>query len=359
MVLNVISSLSGGGAELLVRELHKLYENKGVKTKALYFSGKSADKNNGEHVIGVGPKNPLAIFYIRKWIIRLSAESNDVLTVHAHLTWPFFYVALASLGINNVRLIYTEHNTTNKRRQVPFLRLLERFIYGRYSKIICISPAVKESLIDWIGDRFLPRVVTVTNGAPIYDLYHRPPVPGRRVRLVSVGSLTEKKNFSVAIKAVAKIPEIIEVYKIIGEGPERKKLEHLIKCEGVEGKVVLVGWSDYIEEHLKEADIQLIPSLWEGFGLVAVEGMSTGISIVASDVPGLRDVLDPNNMAVTLVKDVGNVSCWVDGIVSSADDFRLYNVADISFSAHSQAEKFSLEEMAEKYLDVYRCESSE
>ena len=45
---------------------------------------------------------------------------------------------------------------------------------------------------------------------------------------------------------------------------------------------------------------------------------------------------------------------WADGVVGSVDDFRLYNVADISFSTHGQTEKYSLEGMAEKHLDVFR-----
>jgi len=67
---------------------------------------------------------------------------------------------------------------------------------------------------------------------------------------------------------------------LIGEGPKRKQLEKLIHQEQLQSKVRLLGWFGNIEEYLHAADIQFIPSLWEGFGLVAVEGVSTGLAVV-------------------------------------------------------------------------------
>src|SRR5690606_23220413 len=129
-------------------------------------------------------------------------------------------------------------------------------------------------------------------------------------RLVSVGSLSSKKNFETSVRAISVLREYVSSYTIIGEGPERKNLERIISDYKLEDVVKLVGWSDSIEPYLSEADIQIIPSLWEGFGLVAVEGMSTGLSIVASNVAGLREVVDPRSPAVTLVDEVLSLDAW-------------------------------------------------
>src|SRR5690606_41308895 len=132
-----------------------------------------------ESVLGVNPRSPLNIFRIRKILKQISNNASDELTVHVHLTWPFFYVTLASLGLSNIKLIYTEHNTTNKRRNIPLLWGLERLLYARYARIICISQGVQEALSKGVGPTIAQRVVTMPNGTRIYTMVQRPAREGR------------------------------------------------------------------------------------------------------------------------------------------------------------------------------------
>jgi glycosyltransferase involved in cell wall biosynthesis len=263
-------------------------------------------------------------------------------------------LALAAIGLKNLKLVYTEHSTTNKGRKIPLFHILERIIYRQYSKIICISDGVHESLIKWVGPRLSGRLVTIQNGSRIYKVSERSRLEERKLLLVSIGSLSFGKNFATAIRAIAQLRDEVGSYVIVGEGPERKRLEQLVHREKLDDEVKLLGWSDNIEIHLRAADIQLIPSLWEGFGLVAVEGMSTGLPIVASNIAGLREVLDPNNLAVTLVEDTESVGAWVQGLKVAIDNLRDQGPERLSVAARTQAEKFTLEAMAERYLEVYR-----
>jgi hypothetical protein len=354
MLINVISSPIGGGAELLVRELHKIYLSQNLEAHAIYFTGSTQGLGKNETVLGVNPRNPLNIFRIRKILKQLLNSANGKLTVHVHLTWPFLYVTLASLGLSNIKLIYTEHSTTNKRRRIPLLWVFERLLYARYSRIICISHGVQEALARWVGPTISQRLVMIPNGSRIYRLAQRPALEGRLPLLVSVGSLSSRKNFATAIHAIAQLKDEIDRYTIIGEGPERTELEQIVKSEQLESKVQLVGWSDDIEAHLHDADIQLIPSLWEGFGLVAVEGMSTGLPVVASNVDGLREVLDETNPSVTLVDEVESKDAWVSAIRKAIADLHSKGASSLANSSRQQAEKFTLDEMAERYLEVYR-----
>ena len=353
-VVNLISSPIGGGAELLVRELHRIYLRQDLDVHAVYFSGETRSPRNNEIFLHSSARNPLNVFRIRKLLKDLTVKSSEGLIVHNHLTWPFFYVTLATLGLSNIKLIYTEHNTTNKRRNIPLLWVLERLLYARYERIICISQGVQEALAKWVGPTIAQRLVTIPNGSRIYAMVQRPALEGRLPRLVSVGSLSSRKNFATAISAIAQLKDEIDSYTIIGEGPERAQLEQIIKSEQLEGKVKLVGWSDDIESHLHAADIQLIPSLWEGFGLVAVEGMSTGLPVVASNVDGLCEVLDESSPSVTLVNQVESVDDWVLAIRKSVADVHARGASSLAQTSRQQAEKFTLDEMAERYLDVYR-----
>ncbi|WP_417533261.1 glycosyltransferase family 4 protein [Marinobacterium stanieri] len=353
-IIQVISGAKGGGAELLVRELHKIYLSQNLEAHAVYLSGYSDPSSEKEVFLGANPRSPLNVFRLRKILKEQSCNASGNIAVHVHLTWPFFYVALASLGLSKIKLFYTEHSTTNKRRNIHLLRLLERFFYARYSRIICISQGVEKALFHWVGFALAKRLVTIPNGSRIYSLAERPSLTGRLPRLVSVGSLTSRKNFATAIKAIAQIKDEIGLYTIVGEGPEGYRLEQIIKKMRLEGKVRLLGWSDTIETQLHAADIQLVPSQWEGFGLVAVEGMSTGLPVVASNVDGLREVLDEYNPSVTLVNEPLSVDEWVSAIRKVIADIHVQGADCLACSSRKQAEKFTLGQMAERYLDVYR-----
>ncbi|MBQ0746652.1 MAG: glycosyltransferase family 4 protein [Marinobacter sp.] len=354
MIINIISAPEGGGAELLVRELHKHYEGFGLMSRSVYLSGKSTDLSDREYVISQNVRNPFNVILIRRILSSFLNGVDSKVVVHVHLTWPFFYVVLASFGLSGIKLVYTEHNTNNRRRAIPFFWLIERIFYRRYSKVICISQGVHDSLARWVGPELAQRLETVPNGSRLYPVCTREPIRNRKLRLVSVGSLTYKKNFSTAIEAFAQLQDQFESYEIIGEGPERGRLERLISQRKLEKKISLVGWSNNIESFLCKADLQLIPSLWEGFGLVAVEGMSTGLPVVASNVDGLRDVLGTNNLSVTLVDDPGSAEAWKLAIGTAIEKLAKEGHKNLSVAARSQAEKFTLKAMAERYLEVYR-----
>src|SRR5690606_37247082 len=119
-IVNIVSSPIGGGAELLVRELHKYFIMHDIESSVIYLSGSATKMEDGEVTLGKNPRNPLNIFRLRK-ILRKLPHDNGKLIVHAHLTWPFLYVALASFNLQRISLIYTEHSTTNRRRNVPML----------------------------------------------------------------------------------------------------------------------------------------------------------------------------------------------------------------------------------------------
>lgn len=353
MYLNIISRRKGGGAELLVHELHKIYLEQTLDSHAIYFVGKKNNLEKNEIIFGRNLRNPLNILRIRKILRDFSTKSPSNLIVHAHLTWPFIYTILASLGLKNIKFVYTEHSTTNKRRKIPLLWIFERMFYSRYNNIICISQGVHDSLAEWLGPKLSQRLITIPNGSRIYSLAKRPTLEGRLPNLVSVGSLSSRKNFSTAIYAIAKLKNEINSYTIIGEGPERNQLEQIINNEGLTDKVKLIGWSDNIEEQLQCADIQLIPSLWEGFGLVAVEGMSTGLPVIASNVSGLREVLGENNEAITLVNEVESKDAWASAIREKIKKIKYVGAESLAISSRTQAENFTLDKMANKYLQVY------
>lgn len=354
MIVNIITSNKGGGAETLVAELHEIYLNRNLSVHTIYFSGISKKKNKNKTTLGLNSRSPLNIFLLRKVLKKLLAKSKNELILHSHLTWPFFYTVLAAWGLKKIKLFYTEHNTTNKRRNIPMLWSIERFFYSKYSKIICISEGTKKSLSRWVGPKISKNLITIMNGSKIYSLKKRSSIKKRLPILISIGSLSDQKNFSTVVYAVSKLRKKINKYIIVGEGEERLKIKQIIKSKQLEDKVKLVGWTDKIEKYFHLSDIQIISSKWEGFGLVAVEGMSTGLPIVASSVDGLTEVLGSNNPSVYFVKKPERIENWIKSINIAINDLKEKGPDKIAEYSRLQAKKFTLKKMANGYLQLYK-----
>ena len=167
------------------------------------------------------------------------------------------------------------------------------------------------------------------------------------VRLLSVGRLSAVKNISSVLEAMARLPQGALLYTVVGEGDQRGHLEKQA-CElGVADSVKFVGFSSDVGSHLMNADIFVIPSLWEGFGLAAVEAMSAGLPVVASDVPGLREVVGANGTCGVLVdpRDPAKIASAIAGLAAS-EQKRL----ELGMNAARRAQDFGEERMLDEYV---------
>ncbi|WP_417315835.1 glycosyltransferase [Cycloclasticus pugetii] len=350
-VLHLITSPCGGGAESIVRDFLNA-EMDDIDTRALYFNNfapccKGLSFSDKEDFLGVGYRNPFAIYLIRKKIVKLLSVVEGNLVVHAHLSWAMLFLSLATIGLK-VDIFYTEHDTTNRRRKYPFIKYIERFFYSRFKKIVCISEGTRKTLMPWLGKKFDRDVLVIPNGAKFYGYIERT-FNHESIKFISIGSLIPKKGFDIFIKFLSQWEFDSWSYTIVGEGSSRNELEALIASHDLSDKIKLVGWSNNVEKYFHDSDIQIIPSRFEGFGLVAVEGMSTGLPVVASDVQGLNEVLEKSNgRASYLVSDFENEKSWEDAIELCIDSLKLDEFSVYS-EARDNAHNFSIKKMHDAY----------
>jgi glycosyltransferase involved in cell wall biosynthesis len=351
-VVHVIPCPDGGGAELLVRELVNRLPSYGVESRAIYFwNPRGGDLGSGGiDLKGRGPRDWRTVFRLRK-VLKQHLVGDKPLIVHSHLTWPLYFLPAALSGMA-VPMFYTEHSTNNKRRDYRWLQPLERLVYRRYKKIICISQGAELSLDAWLGGGSLcDRTEVVPNGARQFPFFVRStPRERRGVNLVSVGSLVPHKGFDVAIRAVASLGDVVERYTIVGEGPERTNLESLSHDLGVSDKVSLSGYVDDVKPYLYDADLALVPSRWEGFSLVAIEALSTGLPVVASDVVGMREVLS-GCPSICLAKPEDPKA--LANVISYALN-NLVGDKKVAREAREHANKYGIELMVESYANLYK-----
>jgi glycosyltransferase involved in cell wall biosynthesis len=352
MVINVISSSKGGGAECLVSELSNYYLKNSILFHTIYFSDSGLNTTKYTY-FNMNCRNPIIIYRLRESIKNLKKKYSGECNIHVHLTWPFFYTIIATLFIDNINLYFTEHNTTNKRRSIPFFWIIERLFYGRYKKVICISSATRKNLLNWIGSKYSEKLITIPNGARFFNVHTRECLKNRLPKIISIGSLTKQKNFITPILAISKLRSKIQDYTILGAGALEIKLKKAIKAEGLEEKVKLLGWVDSVERYLHASDIQIISSLWEGFGLCAVEGMSTGIFIVCSNVDGLCDVVGSSNTTAIFVDKPECVESWVTAINTAIYKINNSKPETIALNSSKAAAIYSLDKMCKRYYDLY------
>lgn len=352
MIIQIIPSIKGGGAEFIARKLNQIFLKKKLESYAIFFSGKKKEKKKNEIILNLSLKNPLIIFSLRRTIRELLINKKKII-VHAHLTWAFFYTVLATLGLKNIRLVYTVHYTDNRRRKYFIFKFIDYLFYLKYSFIICVSFAAKKKFVRWFQTN-KKNILVIQNGSRIYPLKFRRSLKNRLPKLISIGSLIDSKNFLTTISAVSKLRDKVGIYKIVGDGHQKELLQKRINSLKLESKVKLIGWSDDIKYHLNASDIMLIPSLSEAFGLVATEGMSTGLPIVASNIDGLKEVIGNNNSIVTYVNEAKSIREWERKIMLSIKKTTKSGFYKISKLSAKQAKKFSIKKMANNYLSIYK-----
>ncbi|MCA9362776.1 glycosyltransferase, partial [Candidatus Kaiserbacteria bacterium] len=115
-------------------------------------------------------------------------------------------------------------------------------------------------------------------------------VSNRAFWIGGIGELHPNKNWSVAIKTMASLPNHVHLL-IIGEGEERQYLETLIKKLNLSNRVHLLGYIDGAT-YLKAYDVYLLPSLKEGLPYVLLEAGLAGLPVIASDIPGNQDIIE-------------------------------------------------------------------
>jgi glycosyltransferase involved in cell wall biosynthesis len=219
----------------------------------------------------------------------------DVL--HLNLRHPYAcqYALAAGLATRGVRVVAVEH------RPVPaadrLQRLLKRLTSRRLAAHVAVSDSSAREVERLAG---LPRgsVRTIHNGlAPVDPVARR----GDGALLGAAGRFVPQKGFDVLLRALAELPQASLL--LVGDGPERPRLERLVDELELRDRVELTGWRPDAARLLAAVDAVVVPSRAEPFGLVALEALSAGVPVVASDVDGLAEVVTDGETGLLVPPD--------------------------------------------------------
>lgn len=299
-ILFVISTLTGGGAERVVSNL-TLEMCKYVDIDILVNSVSEQDYPVEGNIISLGMKPrrykniwyQLRAFYKRFITLRKLKRRNNYCACISILDSA--NIANILTGKKYCDIILTEHNTLSECNTLEFKLLIDpliKILYNRANKIVCVSKGVEQDLIDNFNIDFT-KTCTIYNGF-VEKTDMDTNIRAKKYKVVTIGRLEYQKGHIHLIRAfsevVSKYPEAM-LY-IIGEGSLRSELKRLVYKLGLDANVIFCGFSADPNVLLKDADIFVLSSVFEGFGNVLIEAMQLGVPVVSTDYPyGAREIL--------------------------------------------------------------------
>lgn len=359
-ILHFTGSTAIGGVASIVYELSKYCTSRGHNVDQLSMCNEPhlIDSSRKYEDIGVRTFiSPTSNRYTYRQLKSLIKTMREYDIVHVHQFPEQLYGALASMlkSPNNIpKVITTEHNTWNNRRNYKLLKYFDRWMYSNYDKIVCISPPVYDSLVKWLdNDRLINKITTITNGIDINkyrnainNLEDYVGCTDGNKYIVMVGRLEHPKDPITLIKAIKNLPNNVHAV-FCGDGYLKTQIEASTKALNMKHRVHLLGNVTNPETILKGCDVGVLSSYWDGFGLVAAEYMTAGIPSVGTNVPGLKEVIGDQDLLFE-PGDVERLTIILKQLLEN-DNYRNSKIEN----GYSQALNFTSEKMASEYLALY------
>jgi glycosyltransferase involved in cell wall biosynthesis len=281
--------------------------------------------------------------------ITRAARRREADVLHTHLVHADVYGSL----VRGVALVSTKHNPD------PFrsgsFRLVERAITRRTAQAIAISEAVRRFSVEQVG---LPaaKIEVVHYGL---DGLPRPwgpnpalTIPDDARILLAVGRLAAQKGIDTAVRALAQVrvthPDAVLL--VLGEGPERQRLERLAHDLGVSDAVVLPGRVGDVAALYRRADLLIHPARWEGFGLALLEAMLAARPVVACRAGSAPELVE--NGRTGLLVETDDSDALARAVVRLLDDHSLASTYGAAGFERARRE-FSVDRMAERTAAIY------
>ena len=355
-LLQVINSLSPGGAEKLIVDAVIKYYKKGAIVDILLINKTSSpfiDKLKDYPEINIFSLGENINVYNPIHIIKFGVFFKNYEVVHVHLFPALYWAAISTMFRKKTyRLVYTEHNTVNRRRRLKIFKIFDKIAYKQFDHIISISDSVDISLKKHLGSKF-KNIIKIYNGIDLEEIYNAKSYPKKDINLspndiaiLQVSSFTAQKNQVTLIKSLIHLPENFNVL-LAGEGSMKKNLIELTNELGLDKRVHFLGVRKDIPNLLKSVDVVVLSSHFEGLSLSSVEGLASGKPFIASDVPGLTEVVKD---AGILFEDNNDKELAYQIKMLCTDEKQYFNIAN---KCQKRAKMFDINNMTNKYLELY------
>ena len=298
-VLHVLGELRPSGAEVMLRVAARHFQEKNVQCEIL-STGEERIGDYADILAGAGYRIHYLAFnrslsFFRAFSQLVSSGRYDVVHLHAERAALWFALAARPWA----RIVRTVHSNFTFNGSLRIRRVLTRWLSRLVGvRHLAISPSVQNNE----RDRFFNLTVLAPNWFD--DIKFHPPSKEERDRaraafgltaedfvIITVGNCSPIKNHQAVIKAISELSgERQIIYLHVGEEDDRGSERVLAEQLGIGARVRFLGHRSDVQEVLFSGDCFVMPSIYEGFGIAALEALAVGLPLVLSDIPAFRDL---------------------------------------------------------------------
>ena len=290
-----LPNLNGGGAEKVYINLANQWTIQGIKVTFILNkqTGPYLKKiSNKIKIINLNINKIRNSFFIIPKIIKKEKPEIFIapmwpITSLAIIMFKFFFLKTKLIISDHVNLNQSIKNETNF--NFFLFKNILKFTYPFCDGMIAVSEGVKKNIIQLTNNKNFK--IQVIHNPVIEDesfsklKYYKTFPKNKQFTFLSVGTLKKQKNHNLLIDAFSFIYKKYDCRLVIlGNGPEKKVLQKLIREKNLQKKIIIKNFDIEIDKYYLSSHVLVLTSNWEGFGNVLVEALHYGIKIISTKV---------------------------------------------------------------------------
>lgn len=352
-VLVAVPTLGVGGAEIMVETLvSKMIEYNEVVLVVYCFVNSPIEdrlRKLGIRIVCLNKPKGFSAVTLRKIRKIVRKERPEIIHTNLHIL-PYFWVAGGKVPI-----VHTVHTVADK-EQSGLGKVIYRYIYQHSRRItpVAITEQVRESLIEEYGKK-LKDIPLIINGVNFSGYYPKTDYDVKATfEILHIGRVCSVKNHSLIIDCIKTLFEDgMDIHlTFVGDGPDKELMEEKMVNLKLQRCITFAGLQKSTMQFMKDADLLILPSSYEGMPMSLIEAMGMGLPIIASNVGGIPDMIE-NEKEGLLINPTYFDLC--DSIRNLYCDRRKREY--LGKNALEKSLNFSQENMVEMYNKLYHIKA--
>lgn len=370
VVVNDLELSKAGGVGSFVYELCKAFLEANQRLMLIGIVNKGENENDEmtKELIAMGASakylnvsnQKKALLYFPVIVMKLrnildSYSNGEKIVCNAHLKLAALMGAFASINNKKISVIETYHS------QYSHYCLQTMIMSRMIKKVICCSDSAYDEYVRRFGKKY--DVCSIPNGIDmeaVRSLYQYNSGNDKDVmRFCSVGRLSYQKNFSISIKAFVNIDADNAEYCIIGDGEDKENLKKII---GNSSRVKFLGTLQRkdVMQQIANADMIVMPSLWEGLSIFQLEAIALGCPMMLSDISAFRQIFHEEKLNSGelfrvckwgYLVQTNNTDAWEETFKHYATNLCLKN--EMHNTVMEISKEYDIGSTVSKYLNVF------